>query len=141
MRDELTALEGIRLEAIDPYYAVITERRLWTVIEKLQVGQQGTRLVVNTKAVHHPLPDLVPPMDRTYTFWFLYDFPDVVNHRSEKSVFSEIWPVLVRIARAKADLAPLYIGRGMHTSIPKMIDNAIIGYRHLHDRHGAVQFP
>ena len=67
LRPELAALETVRLEDIEPYYAVITERRLWSVIDKLRVGRQGTRLVVNTKALHHLLPDLVPPMDRTYT--------------------------------------------------------------------------
>ncbi len=141
LRPELEALETARLETIEPYYAVITERRLWSVIDRLRIGRQGTRLVVNTKALHHLLPDLVPPMDRTYTFWFFHDFPDVINFRAERTVFSEVWPLFVRIARETASIAPRYLGQSMHTSVPKIIDNAIIGYRHLHDREDPVRFP
>ena len=134
LRSELMELETTRLETIDPYFAIIPEKHLWAIIDKLKVGKQGTRLVVNTKALHHLLPDLVPPMDRTYTFWFFYSFPDIINHRAEKTVFSEVWPKLVEIAHALAPLAPAYLGRNMHTSIPKMVDNAIIGYRKLHEK-------
>ena len=56
-------------------------------------------------------------------------------------MFSEVWPLFIKIARATAGLAPQYLGRSMHTSLPKMIDNAIIGYRHLHDHRDAVRFP
>lgn len=84
LRPQLAELENTRLEAIEPYYSVVSERKLWPIIEKLRVGAQGTRLVVNTKALHHLLPDLIPPMDRSYTFWFFYDVPDIPNRRSEQ---------------------------------------------------------
>lgn len=127
LRPQLAELEVTRLETLSPYYSILSEQKLWAVIDNLTVGQQGTRLVVNTKAVHHLLPDLVPPMDRTYTFWFFYDFPNIPNFRPEKKTFSEVWSQFIKIARAIAPIAPNYLGQSMHTSTPKMADNAIIG--------------
>ncbi len=47
-------------------------KQLRTLIEKLKVGANSTILVPETKAIHHLLPSLCPPIDRNYTLRFFY---------------------------------------------------------------------
>ena len=51
-----------------------------------------------------------------------------VLSRPEERTFREIYPFYHRIAREVAPKFPRLLGRGMHTSETKIIDNAIVGY-------------
>jgi hypothetical protein len=42
----------------------------WDVIAHVKVSASQTQIVAGSKFLHHLLPDLVPPMDRQYTFTF-----------------------------------------------------------------------
>jgi hypothetical protein len=44
--------------------------RLCEIIGELEITEATAKLVANTKAVHHLLPDLVPPVDRKHVGWF-----------------------------------------------------------------------
>lgn len=46
--------------------------RLWAVIERIELGPARAKLVAGTKALHHLLPELVPPMDGEYTLSFFF---------------------------------------------------------------------
>ncbi len=103
--------------------------KLWALITELRGSATESKLVANSKILHHLLPELVPPIDRQHTARF---FNYQIQNREEKA-FYEIFPRMVSIAqRVKDDLAP-YIGHGFHSSSTKVIDNAIIGFskRHL----------
>jgi hypothetical protein len=43
---------------------------VWEVISSLTVSTSRTSIVAGSKTLHHLLPDLVPPIDRQYTFQF-----------------------------------------------------------------------
>jgi hypothetical protein len=43
---------------------------VWAVLSSLRVSTSATRIVAGSKALHHVLPNLVPPIDRQYTFQF-----------------------------------------------------------------------
>ena len=46
--------------------------RVWSILTRLQVSQAAVQIVANSKTLHHLLPELVPPIDRQYTFRFFY---------------------------------------------------------------------
>src|ERR1700683_4269616 len=49
---------------------VVTD--VWALVARLRVSVAEARIVANSKLLHHILPELVPPMDREYTFRFFY---------------------------------------------------------------------
>lgn len=114
-------LEHLRSEQVES----VTEE-VWEVISALNIGCGETRIVAGSKALHHVLPDLVPPIDREYTLRFFF------NHKSlnqgDENAFREIYPRFHRVAVACSGEIQARIGRGMNTSPTKVIDNAIVGY-------------
>jgi hypothetical protein len=71
---EIAALEGIVIDAADTSIG----DRLWRIIRSLDIvlGRRTLRptqskIVGGSKALHHILPELMPPIDRMYTGFFL----------------------------------------------------------------------
>jgi hypothetical protein len=102
--------------------------RLWGIIENLRVGTGDTKIVAGSKALHHLLPALLPPIDRHYTVRFL--FHHTTFNQGDAAAFAELFPRLARIASAKKDeiRKRLRTGGYMCTSETKIIDNAIVGF-------------
>jgi len=122
----IEALQGLRLSELPSAQLMQLAASLWDTMEQLRVGRQDTRLVANTKALHHVLPDLVPPIDRQFSLRFFYNNTNI--NRSEKKLFQEMYVEYHRIASAVAHQLPSLLNRGMHTSETKIIDNAIVGF-------------
>ncbi len=81
-------------------------------------------LVLGTKTLHHLLPDLVPPIDNTYTLKFL-----PYGGESEGE-FIKVFLDYLYIYRNEYDLIEELISSNpLNSSITKTIDNAIIGYQ------------
>ena len=99
--------------------------RVWDVLDGLQVSKSGTKLVANSKALHHLLPALVPPIDRAYTLRFFYN--NMMLSKGDQATFKEIYPYFHRIAVACREQITSHLGAGLNTSETKVIDNAIIG--------------
>ena len=100
---------------------------LWNIISGLSIGTGKTKIVGGSKALHHVLPDLVPPIDRQYTVRFFYHHTNL--NRGDRVVFLEMFPSFYRIAREGAVALSQLLGKGwMSTSITKLIDNAIVGW-------------
>ena len=55
----------------------------WTLLKEIFSGVKimtsGTRLVGNSKVMHHMLLDVVPPIDREYTLWYLFGSKNIKN--------------------------------------------------------------
>src|SRR5438876_10474832 len=71
---EITALDGMVMDKADASKA----DRVWRIIRSLDIvfsRQTGrptqSKIVGGTKALHHVLPELIPPVDRKYTGFFL----------------------------------------------------------------------
>ena len=87
------------------------------------------RLVPATKVIHHLLPDLMPPMDRAYTGKFFEKSSYWFHRDREERTFFAMFPAFVRLARCLApQLEPFISPDSFNTSIPKALDNAIIGF-------------
>ena len=77
--------------------------------------------------LHHLLPDLIPPIDRQYTFRF---FTGQMMVASDRTAFLSWLPQLANIGSRCQQPILDAIRRGgfMATGEAKVIDNAIMGY-------------
>lgn len=115
--------------------------RLWELLEKpCRIMQSNSILVGSSKLLHHVLPDLFPPMDRTYTLEFLgsLDFSDPQSSpfalkgnlklRPSFETFYKAMLLYGHVARRIRGVTHK-VGVGPTSgSIPKVIDNALIAW-------------
>jgi hypothetical protein len=86
--------------------------------------------VANSKALHHLLPDLVPPIDRNYTLNFFLGRP-YIRHGRDADYFMTLFPLFRQIAvscQAAIQARIMDPPVRMNTSVTKVIDNAILGF-------------
>ena len=99
--------------------------RLSILFENLKV-METIELVGVSKAMHHLLPDLVPPIDRKHVLEFFYGNTNY-NRKNQKEKFLEIFDKVYFMCK-ELDLKESDLRKEWDTSIPKLIDNAIIGF-------------
>ena len=106
--------------------------RLWKIIKELEITTaERSRLVSGSKAIHHLLPDLVPPMDTDFTARF---FRGKKGFRTtERSFFLNVYPQFAALAcyLTQDETLMKRVSNDFNTSIPKTLDNTIIGYVNL----------
>jgi hypothetical protein len=133
---ELGELSDKRLSDIPVEDVANVTQQVWRNIAKLKIATGETRIVVGSKALHHILPELVPPIDREYTLRFFYGHKTL--SRGEQSTFMEIFPRFHTVLHSCIDTVQSKLGTGMHTSPTKVLDNAIVGYVRKELRAAAV---
>ena len=103
---------------------------LWQIIGNLGIVRNRALIVPGTQALHHVLPDLVPPMDRAWTgAFFLWSAAAPKN--AQVATFT---PDVHRAGAGGPRREGSRIHRkGWRTSRPKVLDNAIIGYSMLNE--------
>lgn len=99
---------------------------LWKILESIKVSESETKLVANSKALHHILPRLMPPIDREYTLQFFFSNKNIGGR--DKQIFREVYPLFHEIGFRNSNVIKSYINKGFHTSETKVIDNAIVGF-------------
>jgi hypothetical protein len=103
---------------------------LWQVIGNLGIVRNRALIVPGTKALHHVLPDLVPPMDRAWT-WAFFLWSAAAPQNAQAATFTRTFTGLAQVARAVKPAE--FTGQGWRTSRSKVLDNAIIGYCMLNE--------
>ena len=95
----------------------------------LNVMASASKIVGVSKTLHFLLPDLVMPIDGKYTLAFFYDGRRY-SHKMDKEFgyFKEIFEESLKLARDLKLSVTDVDGIGWNTSVPKMIDNAIIAF-------------
>jgi len=122
-------LEPHRLSALtDEAESREVGRRLCDLMADLRVSATESWLVASSKALHHVLPDLVPPIDRQYTLRFFYGYKPNISGDQGAAAFRRIFPHLRELAVRCAGKGSRRRFAQMHTSETKVIDNAIVGY-------------
>jgi hypothetical protein len=120
----LAALEPFAITDLDDVGHVTD--MIWRAVSSARLSASGTQIVAGTKAFHHLLPDLVPPIDRTYTIRFFHE--NTLMSRGDEDAFREVYPALVQISAGAADHLTVNDRSPMNTSRTKILDNAIVGY-------------
>jgi len=130
LRDEIDVLASESLGALEQPAAVADT--LWGLITRLRVSDTRSQLVAGSKFLHHLLPNLVPPMDRAYTgaFFCKHDLNSqtlVLQSRQDqwwRAMFCEF----SRFAKQRREVIAPLIDGDWQTGVPKVIDNAIVGW-------------
>ena len=120
----LEELETLIITDLDEVDAVAD--RIWNAVSSARLSASGTQIVAGTKALHHLLPELIPPIDRTYTIRFFHE--NTLMPRGDEDAFREVYPALAEIASRASDHLRVNNRSPMNTSRTKILDNAIIGY-------------
>jgi hypothetical protein len=106
--------------------------RAWEAIATIRASTSETQIVAGSKTLYHVLPDLIPPIDRQYTFRF---FTSQKITASDERAFLVWFPYLAEIGRRCRNPIDEALNRGglMATSRAKVIDTAIIGFMQAKD--------
>lgn len=129
LKSQVVALETLARSSIGggpESEAPALARNIWKIINSIKVSPADAQIVANSKTLHHLLPDLVPPIDREYTFRFFYDRNTLSIE--ESAAFEEMYVEFDRIARLCSGDIAHQLGRNWHTGVAKVVDNAVVGY-------------
>ena len=98
---------------------------LENVFLNLKVMETKRRLVGVSKALHFLLPNLVMPIDTKYTMNF-FSISTAVDRELNtfKIIFIESYNIAMGLCLTQNEVD----GKRWNTSVPKLIDNAIIGF-------------
>jgi hypothetical protein len=93
------------------------------------------RIVGVSKTLHFLIPDLVMPIDGKFTMLYFYGYNKYSDDAEiEFKAFKDIFVSTVEIA-SRLNLTEKDVdGKGWNTSIPKLIDNVIIGFFTYHSK-------
>ena len=105
------------------------------IFKGINVMASGTILVGNSKVMHHMLPNVVPPIDREYTLWYLRGNKNIKNDldyewQLMKGIVSDFF-IPVASDREFESKAGNWMARQdeypWDTSVLKIVDNLVIG--------------
>jgi hypothetical protein len=123
-------VQQLQIDRLAPSKVSEVTKEVWGILASLRVGIGQTLLVANSKALHHLLPGLIPPIDRNYTLRFFVGRPYIYPGR-DADYFRVLYPLFQEIAARCSREIHRFIAtpsEGMNTSITKVIDNAILGF-------------
>lgn len=94
----------------------------------IKVMESSRRIVGVSKALHFLLPDLVMPIDGKFTLPAFYGYNKISNTPKKefidfRKIFNETIDITERLGLTSSDVD----GVQWNTSVPKLIDNVIIG--------------
>lgn len=115
--------------------------RGWEVLKEIfrgiNVMESGTRLVGNSKVMHHMMPNIVPPIDREYTLRYLRGNTNIRNDvdlewQMMAEMISNFFIPIACDAEFKSKARAWMARQDEHpwdTSVLKVVDNLVIGSR------------
>ena len=100
---------------------------------KIMSRNKAPKFVANSKVMHFLLPDLIPPMDKGHIYYFFYGRTNQKGKKYLPQIKDEVetfWQILLKFQEVAndLDLKEEDLKNEWDTSIPKIIDNAIIGF-------------
>jgi hypothetical protein len=127
-RDYLDELYSYRLAEIDNKTLSNLKDALFLLFRDLKIMKSKRRIVGVAKTMHFLLPDLVMPVDGKYTMNAIYGYNKISKTTTDE--FEDYFYILKKFHEIckhyKLSLLDFDTSR-WNTSIPKIIDNAIIG--------------
>jgi hypothetical protein len=132
LEEPIRQLSAFALLKLNPGDLKSASEQLWAAISEAKIGHGLTKIVAGSKALHHVLPELIPPIDREYTIRFFFHHKAL--SQGGQVAFQEIYPHFYQMAIQCREKIEARIGQGMNTSVTKVIDNAIVGFVRTHLR-------
>lgn len=126
--DYLFELYGIQLNEITPRKLFSLKDTLFLLFRDLKIMNSRRRIVGVSKTMHFLLPDLIMPVDGKYTMSAVFGYNRL--SRTATGEFNDLFYILSRFhdIACKFELSSNdCVSTGWNTSVPKLIDNAIIG--------------
>lgn len=124
-------LIDLRLLALENFNSEPTEllNRIQEICFGLNVSVSKSKIVGNSKALAHILPNLVPPVDRQYTIRFfaekLSDFKGIAE---EQKFYIHILKKCYEFAHLLIKDPAIKIDKQFNSSLPKIFDNLVMVY-------------
>ena len=139
-KDKIKLLEKYRIEKLteeEKRKTLEITEQLFKELDLVGKSKRGkkikSKLVTFSKTLHFILPNLIVPIDRKYTLNFFYSNKMVPtdsnikkNDEKQIKVFNELYERFYEIATIHN--LKKFIDKRWNANIPKIIDNAIIGY-------------
>jgi len=99
--ENLKDLARINIHELSPEGLRHTTGLIWKLIWDLRVGVGSTKIVSGSKALHHLLPELVPPIDREYTVQFFLNNKNAIqgDETKQREAFWLMYPYFVAVCR------------------------------------------
>jgi hypothetical protein len=133
---DLAPFDTLLIDAIAVADVPQVARRLWSLIALISVTEAKAKLVSGTKLIHHLLPDLVPPIDQTWSrTFFARHSPDFYgyNRGGQRKVFESAFAHFAFLGKAVNPAQYVNGNAGWRTGRAKILDNAITGFCILED--------
>jgi hypothetical protein len=145
--EELSELKNRTIFDLRPTEVGPVADSIWQLILRLDPAKTSSVIVSGTKALHHVLPDLVPPVDGAYTLRFFDVYlqrvqDKMIQRRRERYLFHRLYcafaHVATRVWSSHASRIRTWsrCERPFYTSPLKVIDNAIVGAMLRQTRQG-----
>ena len=125
-KSDFKKLEHQKIQDLEKNKEIIKD-----LFDNLKVVDEGKPpLVTFSKTLHFILPDLIAPIDRRYTLRFFYGKNTESCFSSKEKQFEVFWHIETEFSKytQKNDLNSYVDKNGWNRSIPKIMDNAVIGY-------------
>jgi hypothetical protein len=127
-KPSLLRLSQYRLHELTEKTAKEIISALELVFGGLKVMRSKRRIVGVSKTLHFLIPDLIMPIDSTYTMEAIYGYNKYSDSlKKETDDFINIFNKTLKIAKDLNLTNDDVTGEQWNTSVPKLIDNAIIG--------------
>lgn len=122
-KERFLELANYKLAELDESEFLEVRKKADDLYSDLSLMDTEAKLVANSKLMHFVLPDLIMPIDRVHVLKFFYGRTEGEFDRK----FPEIFYYSYVIAK-KVDVGKYLKENKWNQSIPKTIDNSIIGY-------------
>jgi hypothetical protein len=127
--DKICELSAFSMDELGDGSLSVVIAGLEDLFRNFKVMESKSQIVGCSKALHFLLPRLVTPIDGKYTLKFLFGYR--IYPRSldaEARLFTDIFQAFLGLARRLCLSRADEMETGWNTTVPKIIDNAIIGY-------------
>jgi hypothetical protein len=125
-KDDFKKLEKVAIVDLESQKKTIKK-----LFDELELVDTKTPLVTFSKTLHFILPNLIAPIDRRYTLRFFYGKNPEGCFNSLAKQFEVFWKIEMefsKFAQKQKDLSSYVEADGWNRSVPKVLDNAVIGY-------------
>jgi hypothetical protein len=128
-RENLSKLYKYRLQMLSDNDIQKVQQQLKVLFCGLKIMLTKRRIVGVSKALHFLLPDLALPIDSSNTMLAFYGYNRYeIGEEKEFKTYSDIFVKSYKIAKHLNLTESDADGCGWNCSVPKLIDNAIIGF-------------